>query len=65
MQIYNFKNRKQLMSRYMELMEESYNLKQTDAALSDYDYYEAIKIRRCLELQYRQCFGASSLDLLD
>ncbi len=65
MQIYNFKNRKQLMSRYKALMEEAYNLMQTDAALSDYDYFEAIKIRRCLELQYRLRFKRSTLDLLD
>ncbi len=53
------------MSRYKELMEEAYNLKQTDAATSDYDYFEALKIRRRLELQYRLHFKKSTLDLLD
>ena len=61
----NFNRRQLLLHRYKTLMEEAYNLRFTDAALSDYDYYEALKIRRRLELQFRLQFKTSTTELLD
>jgi len=54
-----------LLNRYKELMEEAYNLRETDPAISDYDFYEGIKLRRLLELQHRLKFKKNTLDLLD
>lgn len=56
---------KLLLARYKTLMEESYNLRETDPAMSDYDFYEGIKLRRLLELQHRLKFKKKSLDLLN
>ena len=65
MKVPDFNNRKLLLHRYKALMEEAYNLRFTDAALSDYDYHEALKIRRRLELQFRLQFKTSTTELLD
>ena len=65
MKIPDFNNRKYLMNRYEFLVEEAYNLRFTDSALSDYDYHEALKIRRRLELQFRLQFKTSINDLLE
>lgn len=56
---------KLLLARYKTLMEESYNLRETDPAMSDYDFYEGIKLRRLLELQHRLKFKKKTLDLLN
>jgi len=54
-----------LLARYKILMEEAYNIREIDPAMSDCDFYEGIKLRRLLELQHRIKFKKSSLDLLD
>ncbi|WP_323788595.1 Lacal_2735 family protein [Psychroserpens sp.] len=37
-------NQKTLLSRYKSLVEQAYNLRQTDSALSDFSEYQAIKL---------------------
>ena len=37
-------NQKALLSRYKTLVEQAYNLRQTDSALSDFSEYKAIKL---------------------
>ena len=59
------KNTKLLLARYKTLMEEAYNLRETDPAMSDYDFYEGLKLRRLLELQHRLKFKKNTQDLLD
>ena len=37
-------NQNTLLSRYKSLVEQAYNLRQTDSALSDFSEYQAIKL---------------------
>ena len=37
-------HQKKLRKRYKQLMEQAYNLRQTDSALSDVSEYEALKL---------------------
>ena len=37
-------NQNSLLSRYKSLVEQAYNLRQTDSALSDFSEYQAIKL---------------------
>lgn len=37
-------NQNTLLSRYKTLVEQAYNLRQTDSALSDFSEYKAIKL---------------------
>ncbi|WP_033956227.1 Lacal_2735 family protein [Psychroserpens jangbogonensis] len=37
-------NQSTLLSRYKTLVEQAYNLRQTDSALSDFSEYKAIKL---------------------
>lgn len=37
-------NQNTLLSRYKTLIEQAYNLRQTDSALSDFSEYKAIKL---------------------
>ena len=37
-------NRVKLYERYISLMEQAYNFRQTDSALSDFSEYKAIKL---------------------
>lgn len=59
------KNTQLLLARYKELMEEAYNLRETDPAVSDCDFYEGLKLRRLLELQHRLKFKKNTQELLD
>lgn len=54
-----------LLAQYKAIMEEAYNLRQTDPALSDYDFFEGIKLRRDIELLYNMNFKNSVNELLD
>ena len=54
-----------LLTRYRELMEEAYNLRQIDPAISDYDFYEGIKVRQLLELQKSLKYKNKIQELLD
>ena len=54
-----------LMMRYKVLMEEAYNLREVDPALSDYDYYEGMKLRSFIEMQQNLKFRIRTIDLLD
>ena len=51
-----------LKSRYKQLVEQAYNLRQTDSALSDISEYKAIKLlnklNRLKYLQREQCQSA-------
>ena len=58
-------NTQLLLARYKLLMEEAYNLRQIDPALSDYDFYEGLKIRALLELQNNFTFKNKINDLLE
>jgi len=51
--------------RYKVLMEEAYNLREVDPALSDYDYYEGMKLRSFIEMQQNLKFRIRTIDLLD
>ena len=57
-------NKKTLLMRYQSLMEEAYNIRYTDPAMSDYDFFEGIKLRRLLEIKYRLKFTIKTQDLL-
>ena len=69
MYIYNMERKSNhielLLIRYKILMEEAYNLREVDPALSDYDFYEGMKLRSLLEAQHRLVFKKSTLELLD
>jgi len=54
-----------LLTRYRELMEEAYNLRQIDPAISDYDFYEGLKVRQLLELQKSLKYKNKIQELLD
>ena len=46
-------------------MEEAYNLRQIDPAISDYDFYEGLKVRQLLELQKSLKYKNKIQELLD
>ncbi len=42
-------NKAQMLKRYLGLVEKSYNLRQTDAGLSDFFDFEARKLRKKID----------------
>ena len=54
-----FLNLKDLERKYLNFMEEAYNLMQSDSGLSDALYYEAAKIKKLmLSIKHSKQFGA-------
>jgi len=54
-----------LLMRYRAIMEEAYNLRQTDPALSDYDFFEGLRIRKDLEFLYNIDLKTSTNTFVD
>ena len=54
-----------LLAQYKAIMEEAYNLREIDPAISDYDYFEGLKLRKDLELKYNLNFKTAISDLLN
>lgn len=55
-------NQTKLYQKYIVLMEEAYNFRQTDSALSDLSEFQAIKLlNKMNKLQYLDRYNKSSL----